>query len=78
MHKQDTNKAKEYFLKAFKQDPENFEIYWGLAYYYEQHGEKEEALKAYQQCLSLRPHGSDWVNNFIGNIHYSSKEYEKA
>jgi tetratricopeptide (TPR) repeat protein len=78
MHQQKTTEAKEYFLRALELDKDNFEVYRGLAYYFEKQELKEEAIKAYQECLRLRTDWGDWVNNFIGNLHYASKDYNAA
>ena len=49
-----------------------------LAYFYEKRNQKEEAIKAYQECFRLRPGWNDWINNSIGKLYYSSKEYSTA
>ena len=68
----------QYFLRALKTDPNHFDVHWGLAFYYQDHGNKELALNHFNECLRLRPHWSDWVNNFIGNLFYSFKEYHES
>ena len=78
IHQGAYDKAQQYFTEAIQQDKDNFDVYRGLAYLYEKQNDNEAAIKAYQQCLSLRPEWSDWVNNFIGNIYYTSGEYRTA
>ena len=78
LHAAQPKKAKQYFREALKLDRNNFETYWGLAYYYEKQHQKEKAIKAYQECFRLRPEWEDWIDNFIGNLHYTFKEYKIA
>jgi len=68
----------EYFLKALEKDPHNFDVNWGLAFYYQDQGQKEKALGHFNECLHLRPHWSEWINNFIGNMYYAQKEYKES
>ena len=72
------DKDLEYFLKALEKDKYNFEVHWGLALYYQDHSQYEKALHHFNECLHLRPHWSDWVNNFIGNLYYFQKEYKES
>lgn len=78
IHQGAYDKAQQYFTEAIQLDKDNFDVYRGLAYLYEKQNDKDAAIKAYQHCLILRPEWSDWVNNFIGNIYYTSGEYAIA
>lgn len=78
LHLNQHKQAKELLLQAKKVDNENFEVYWALAYYYQLQEQKEEAIECYKKCFSLRPHWEYMINNFIGNLFYSLKEYNKA
>ncbi|HJZ39619.1 MAG TPA: tetratricopeptide repeat protein [Bacteroidales bacterium] len=68
----------KYFREAGEKDRNHFDAYWGLAIYYKNLGQKSESLSNYRKCLRLRPSWSDWVNNFIGNLYYSLKDYKNS
>ncbi len=78
LHLKQMEQAKELFLMAMEVDKDNFEVYWGLAYYYQLQEQKKEALDCYTKCFLLRPHWEDMINNFIGNLYYSVREYDEA
>lgn len=78
LHLNQHEQAKALLLQAKEVDKENFEVYWALAYYYQLQEQKEEALECYEKCFRLRPHWEDMINNFIGNLYYSLKEYDQA
>lgn len=67
-----------YFNEAREKDKDHFDIYWGLAIYYKNLGRKNESVSNFRKCLRLRPGWSDWVNNFMGNLYYSLKDYKKS
>lgn len=78
LHLQQPEQAKELFSQALEADDDNFDLYWGLAYYYQTQKQKEESLGNYQKCLRLRPDWEDMICNFIGNLYYSFNEYNDA
>ena len=78
IHQDNFDKAQHYFDQALELDKENFEVQSGLAYLYEKQNKDAEAIKAYEQCLKLRPDWSDWTNNFIGKIYFKSGDFIKA
>lgn len=77
-HQELPDKAKELFLQVLETEKDNFDAYYGLAYYYDKKDNKEDAILNYQTCLRLRPHWNDTINNLIGNLHYSGGEYKEA
>jgi tetratricopeptide (TPR) repeat protein len=68
----------KYFDEAREKDKNHFDIYWGLAIYYKNLGLKNESASNFRKCLQLRPGWSDWVNNFMGNLYYSLKDYKES
>jgi tetratricopeptide (TPR) repeat protein len=70
--------ARKYLDKAVQLDPDSYDIYWTLAYYFESTKDKDQAIGAYEKCRQLRPDWSDWIDNFIGNVHFDFAEYDKA
>ena len=71
-------KAKELLDRANNSEADNFDVYWALAYFYQTQKETENALKTYLKCIQIRPNWEDMIYNFIGNLYYSLKEYNKA
>ncbi len=64
---------------ALKNDPGCYDVYWAVSYLYDVWKKKDEALRAYNTCLQLRPGWmEDEINNFIGNVYFSFGDYERA
>jgi tetratricopeptide (TPR) repeat protein len=72
------DKALEYFMQALEADRDYYETNWGLAFYYMDQEDKEKALWYFRECLRIRPDWSGWVNNFIGNMYFSHKDYKES
>jgi len=71
-------KALEKLDKAKNKDEQNFDVYWTLAYLYEQTSQNEKALEAYAKCRDLRPAWADQVCNFKGNLYFRMGDFETA
>ena len=74
----DLDGANAMFNKVLQIDPNTYDAYWGLARVHERQNKIESALGDFQKCLELRPNWGDWINNFIGNLYYRMKDFEKA
>lgn len=69
--------AKVNFDKALQQAPQYYLPHLGLAYFYQQSGEINNATVEYQQALSLAPQQGDVLNNYATFL-CATKKYQSA
>ncbi|HEY9049075.1 MAG TPA: tetratricopeptide repeat protein [Ohtaekwangia sp.] len=70
-------KARSYFDKALKMQPENIRLYDNIGYSYVEEKNYTMALKQFQKMVSLNSR-SDKGFYEIGKVYYLKKEYKKA
>jgi len=68
MSQQNNPMAIDYYTNAIRINAGMVEAYYGLAYYYQEHGQPEDAIKVYQDLLNLDSHNAPAKHN-IGYIY---------
>ncbi|MCM8773964.1 MAG: tetratricopeptide repeat protein [Candidatus Omnitrophica bacterium] len=76
LNKKDFEKAKNFFIRAIKIDPNHYAGYYGLARISEDENELNYALAMYKKACSLRPNDF-YLNYYLGSL-YARLGYAKA
>ena len=72
-----TEEAVRYLEKALEVKPKNFELHNHLGSLLSKLNRIDDAEKAYNKALDLKPDYNVALNN-LGNVHYGRQEYNKA
>ena len=71
--------AETIFKNQLVNNPACYDVHWGLSYLYETWDKQDDAIKAYERCMELRPEWiTDQINNFIGNIYFKKQQFDVA
>lgn len=73
----DRPRAKKKLLTALEQAPQSPDVNAGMAYFYEQAGELDQAKKYYTKATSLSSNAGAQLNNF-GTFYCRQGDYKKA
>ena len=68
MAEQNNPMAIDYYSNAIRVNGSMVEAYYGLAYFYQEHGDPENAIKVYEDLLKVDPHNGPTKHN-IGYIY---------
>lgn len=81
-----TAEAKKALLKAESISPDNFDVIWALAWFYDQEKISARASEYYNRCLEIRPQAGKTLHVVLGDIYANQmgdydraiEQYEKA